>query len=178
MDKGANININILFGIISALLAMILFVFKPLNVKEQSFEDVPLFELNAFTIYEINTFGLDSILLGTKGIRYVNRYTIENVNFTDNTQKYIANIKANNGIYKNDIITLTQDVVYSREDGLDFSSDEAIYNKRTGIVKTNQPYVAYLGDNKITGTSLVYNNLKNKMQSKNITAIYQLREKK
>lgn len=177
MDKGLKININILFGFISTVLAMIFFVFKPLHIKEQSFQDVPLFEVNTFTIYEINRFGLDSILLGTKGTRYADRYKIENVNFTDNTKKYIANIKANNGIYKNDIITLHKDVVYSREDGLSFSSDEAIYNKTTSIVKTDKKYVAYNEKSRLTGSSLVYNNVKNITKSKNITAIYQLREK-
>lgn len=157
---------------------MIFFLFKPLSIKEQSFTDVPLFEVGLFTIYEINTFGLDSILLGTKATRYVDRYDMDNVNFTDNTQKYIANIKANNGVYKNDIITLKQDVIYNREDGLSFSSDEAIYNKKNSIVKTNHKYVAYSGKNKLVGSSLVYNNLKNRTKSKNITVTYQLREKK
>lgn len=177
MDKGLKININILFSVISALLAIIFFEFKPLNIKEQSFTDVPLFEVDTFTIYEINTFGLDSILLGTKGTRYADRYKIDNVNFTDNTKKYIANIKANKGIYKNDIITLTGDVLYNREDGLSFSSDEAIYDKKSSIIYTNHKYIAYQGKNRFTGTSLIYNNLTNKIKSKNITTIYQLREK-
>lgn len=161
----------------SIILAIVFFVFKPLDIKEQSFNDVPLFEVSSFTIYEINTFGLDSILLGTKGTRYVDRYDIENVNFTDNTKKYIANIKANNGIYKNDIITLIEDVLYNREDGLSFSSDEAIYDKKSSIVQTHHKYIAYQGKNRLTGTSLVYNNLTNKIKSKNITIIYQLKEK-
>jgi hypothetical protein len=178
LDKGLKININILFGFISVGLAMIFFIFKPLDIKEQSFNDVPLFEVNLFTIYEINTFGLDSILVGTKGTRYTNRYDIDNVNFTDNTKKYIANVKANNGVYKDDIITLKHDVVYNREDGISFSSDEAVYNKKNSIVKTNYKYIAYNGKNKLIGSSLVYDNVKNRTKSKNITVIYQLREKK
>jgi len=177
VGKGLSININILFSVISSGLLMIFFLFKPLDVKKQSFNDVPLFEVGSFTIYEINTFGLDSVLIGTKGIRYTDRYDIDNVNFTDNTQKYIANIKANNGVYKNDIITLKNDVVYNREDGLSFFSDEAIYNKKSSILKTNHKYVAYSGKNKLVGSSLVYNNLKNITKSKNITATYQLSEK-
>ena len=177
MDKGLNININILFSVISVALAMIFFIFKPLDIKEQSFTDVPLFEVSSFTIYEINTLGLDSILLGTKGTRYADRYDIDNINFTDNTKKYIANVKASNGIYKDDIITLKQDVIYNREDGLSFFSDEAIYNKTDSILKTNYQYVAYRGKNKIVGSSLIYNNLKNKIQSKNTIVTYQLREK-
>ena len=177
MDKGLSININILFSVISVTLAVIFFVFKPLDIKEQSFTNVPLFEVSSFTIYEINTLGLDSILLGTKGTRYADRYDIDNINFTDNTKKYIANVKANNGIYKDDIITLQQDVIYNREDGLSFSSDEAIYNKKNGILKTNYQYVAYRGENKIVGSSLTYNNLKNTIKSKNTIVTYQLREK-
>lgn len=176
MDKGLNINIHIIFSFIAAFLSMIFFVFKPLNIKEQSFEDVPVFELKSFAIYEIDSLGLESILAGTKGIRYSDRYNIKNVNFTDNTKKYVANIKANSGIYKDDIITLHKDVVYHRADGLNFTSDEAIYSKITSIVKTNKKYVAYSGSNKLIGTSLIYDNLKNKIKSNNITAIYTLRE--
>jgi len=177
LDKGLIININIVLGFISTILAMIFFLFKPLHIKEQSFEDIPLFELSMFTIYEINTMSLDSILIGTDGARYKDRYKIHNLNYTDNTKKYIANIKANDSIYKDDIMTMYGDVDYNREDGLSFLSDEAIYNKHNGIMKTNKHYVAYRGDNKIIGSSLTYNNLKNRIKSKNITAIYQLSEK-
>ena len=176
MDKGLNINIHIIFSFIAAFLAMIFFVFKPLHIKEQSFKDVPVFELKSFMIYEIDSLGLESILAGTHGTRYVDRYKIKDVNFTDNSKKYIANIKANDGTYKDDIITLHKDVVYHREDGLRFFSDEAIYDKRTSIVKTDKKYLAYRENNRLTGTSLVYDNLKNRMKSNNITAIYKLRE--
>jgi len=156
---------------------LIFALFKPLNIKKQSFDDVPVFELTSFIIYEINTIGLDSIILGTKAIRYSDRYTISNINYTDNSQKYIANIKANSGIYKNDIVNLKGDVVYTREDGLNFESDTAKYDKKTSIVSTKSKYRAYNQDHLIVGSSLKYNNILNKIKSKNVISTYQLREK-
>lgn len=149
-----------------------------MNLKQQKFVDVPLFELSTFVIYEINKVDLDTIMIGAKAIRYANRYSVDNINYTDNTQKYIANMRANNGTYKNDILTLTGNVVYSREDGLVMKTNKAIYNKKNKLATINNDYVAYQGNNKVIGSSAIYNNKLNKITSKNVIVKYQLKEKK
>ncbi|SMP88921.1 Lipopolysaccharide-assembly, LptC-related, partial [Epsilonproteobacteria bacterium SCGC AD-308-P11] len=118
-------NINIIFIIISIGLMMIFFLFKPMHIKQQEFVDVPLFELSSFSLYELNKKGLNNTMIGTKGTRYSDRYTVENIDYTDNSEKFIANMKADNGIYKDDIVYLEGNVTYTREDGLVFFTQSA-----------------------------------------------------
>jgi len=149
-----------------------------MNLKQQEFIDVPLFELSTFIIYEINKMGIDTMMLGTKAIRYADRYSVNNINYTDNTQKYIANMKADNGIYKNDILTLTGNVLYTREDGLTLETSKAVYNKKNKVTIINNNFVSYKGNNRVIGSSAIYNNKNNKLASKNVIAKYQIKEKK
>lgn len=155
---------------------MIFTLFKPLDFKQQNFIDVPLFELITFVMHEINPKGLDSTMNGAKAIRYSDRYTIDNANYTDNTKKFIANMRANHGVYKNDILDLKGDVVYTREDGLTLETSKATYDKKSSMVNINQEYVTYKGLNRIVGSSAIYNNKKNRITSKNVVAKYQIRE--
>ena len=148
-----------------------------MQFKEQKFTDVPLFELTSFTTYEIDKIGLITLMLGDNAIRYEDRYVVKNINYTDNSKKYIANMKSNNGIYKEDVVTLRGDVIYSREDGLTFETDQAVYDKKTSVATTDDVYVAVQNFNTINGSSLEYNNDLKKIESKNVIVKYQLKEK-
>ena len=152
--------------------------FKPLHIKQQKFVDVPLFELKDFTLYELNGMGLQTIMLGTSATRYANRYTVQNMDYTDNSKEYIANMKADHGLYKNDFVTLTGNVEYVREDGLTFKSQKATYNKKTTDVVSDVDYIAYLNDSVVEGSYIKYNNEKNRIFSKNVRAKIQLQESK
>ena len=151
-------------------------MFKPMDIKIQHFKDVPLFELRDFTMYELNPHGLTTILLGSTGTRYADRYTIKDMDYTDNSKKYIANMISDFGVYKNEIVKLTGHVVYVREDGLTFKSEKALYNKKTADVVSNTKYIAYLNNNVVIGSYIKYNNISKKIYSKNVTAKYQLKE--
>jgi len=171
-------NINIFFILISLALLMILMLFKPLEIKEQKLTDVPLFNISSFTMYELNKEGLTSLMSGTEGIRYKDRYKVEFMDYTDNSKEYIANMKANSGIYKNDTVYLDGDVVYFREDGLTFETQKVIYNKKTTIARADGDYVLYRNGSKVVGEKLKYNNSLNRVQSKNVVVKYQLEESK
>ena len=171
-------NINLFFLIVAAGLSAILFGFKPITVKQQEFIDVPVFNVLAFTMYELNHEGLVTLMSGTQGTKYSNRYVVDHADYTDNSKNYVANIKAKNGIYQNDIATMTGDVVYFREDGLTFESEEVIYNKKTSITRSDGDYVLYRNKNKVTGNFLVYNNNKDLIDSKKVTVKYQIKEEK
>ncbi|UCN01558.1 LPS export ABC transporter periplasmic protein LptC [Sulfurimonas sp. SWIR-19] len=160
------------------LLLVIFFMFKPMDVKMHHFTDVPLFELSDFTMYELDTHGLTTILLGSTGTRYAQRYEIKDMDYTDNSKKYIANMVSDLGVYKNEIVKLSGHVVYVREDGLTFKSQEALYNKKTADVVSDTKYTAYLNDNVVIGDYIKYNNITKKIYSKNVIATYQLKEEK
>ena len=149
-----------------------------MHIKQQAFVDVPLFELKDFTMYELDQKGLRTIMLGRTATRYSNRYRVENIDYTDNEKKeYIANMKAKQGIYKNNIVTLDGNVTYVRDDGLTFKTQKAIYNKRTSNVVSDVGYVAYLNDSIVRGSYIRYNNKKNRIFSKNIRAKIELQER-
>ncbi len=163
------------FAIIFGALIAIFFLFKPMDIKKQEFVDVPLFELKSFTLHELNRVGLQTLMTGDNAIRYSDRYSVLNIDYTDNSKEYIANMRAREGLYKDEIIELENDVVYSREDGLTFETSKAIYNKKTNIAIADADYVSYRGENVVNGSFVKYNNSLNRVESKNVTATYQLK---
>ena len=146
-------------------------------MKEQKADEIPLLELEEFKLTELNTKGLSSIMEGSRGFRYSDRYTIVNLDYTDNTNKLLDNIKAKNGLYKGDVIDLNGDVVYFREDGLTFKTQNARYNQKTDVVQALTKYVSHMNGNRAIGSSIVYNNALGITKSKNIVANYKLKER-
>ncbi len=170
-------NINIFFTLILSALVMIFFFFEPMKIKQQKFIDVPLFELTSFTLHELSRVGLETLMTGDDAIRYADRYTVSNINYTDNSKEYIASMKAKRGVYKDDIVDLEDDVVYAREDGLSFETNKAVYNKKTSIATADSDYTSYRGKNIVNGSFVKYNNSLKRVESKNVTATYQLKER-
>ncbi len=158
---------------------MIFIGFKPLDIKQKEFIDVPLFELEVFTLHELSKNGLVTLMKGNKAIRYSNRYNVSNINYTDNSKEFLANMRADKGLYrdKKEIIDLEGNVIYNREDGLVFESQEARYNKITSIATTTKDYVMYRDKDKVVGTSLIFDNANKKIKSKNVVANYQIKER-
>ncbi len=155
---------------------MIFFLFKPLNIKEQTFIDVPVFEIDKFMMQELSSKGLEILMIGTNATKYSNRYTVKDINFTDKTKNYIANMRADFGIYKDEILKLNGQVYYGRDDGLTFETQEVVYNKKIGIVYVYKDYVSHMGTNQVKGSSLKYNNILDTLQSTNVVAHYTIKE--
>lgn len=170
-------NINYFFVFILFSLAMILFLFRPAEVTQQKFSDVPLFSISTFTMYELNSKGLITLMNGDRAIRYNDRYTVEKMNYTDNSKKYLANMQSNSGIYKDDVVYLDGDIIYAREDGLTFETQKATYNKKSFTATTEGNYVLYQGSNRVNGEDLKYNNSLERAESKNVVVRYQLQER-
>ncbi|MDY0234233.1 MAG: LPS export ABC transporter periplasmic protein LptC [Sulfurimonas sp.] len=172
-------NINIFFVLITIGLFMIYIGFKPQYVTEQNFGDVPLFELDSFILHELNQEKLITIMKGSQTKRYSDRYSVINISYTDNSKELLANIRADKGLYrdKEDVVDLLGNVIYNREDGLVFESEEAIYNKKTAIAKTQKDYIMYRDKDRLIGTSLVFDNANGKIDSKNVVAKYQIKER-
>lgn len=156
---------------------MIFVFFKPLEIKEQEFIDIPLFELRNFTMHELKLDGLKTFIAGEKATRYSDRYTVQEIDYTDNSKKYIANMKAFHGVYKDDFVDLSGSVVYTREDGLIFETEKMSYNKIDSIIRTDSVYKSYRDKDIMIGDYLEYNTLKDQIKSKNIEITYQLKEK-
>ncbi|MDF1876923.1 LPS export ABC transporter periplasmic protein LptC [Sulfurimonas sp. SAG-AH-194-L11] len=171
-------NINIFFISIFSALMLIYIFFQPLKIKEQEFKDVPLLVMDNFTMYELQSSGLQTNMSGSNALRYSDRYIIKNINFTDNSKEFISNMQANSGVYKDEIVDLRGEVMYTREDGLTFESDTLEYNTKSAIAQTNDDYIAYKGNNSMRGVSFIYDSLNNTMKSKKVVVKYQLKESK
>ncbi len=153
----------------------IFFLFKPMNITKQKFIDVPLFELTSFTLHELDRVGLQTVMTGDSAIRYADRYSVVNIDYTDNSKEYIANMRAKQGLYKDDVVELEDDVVYFREDGFTFQAEKVVYDKKTTIAVADTQYVSYKDKNIIKGSFVKYNNALNRVESRNVTATYQLK---
>ena len=169
------VSITNFFMIILIGLGMIYVFFKPLHIKKQKFVDVPQFEIKTFTMYELNRIGLQTLMYGKSAIKYSDRYNIFDINYTDNSKEYRANMIADRGIYKNNIVKLIGNVVYSRKDGLKFETQEVRYNKKSKIAISDTKYIMYMGKNWVRGSYLKYNNLLNSVESRNVVASYQIK---
>jgi hypothetical protein len=155
---------------------MIFLFFKPLDIKHQEFIDVPQLEVKEFTMYELIRNGLKTFMVGSSATKYDDRFIIEDMNYTDKSEEYTANMRAKKGVYKDDKVTLTDDVVYSRENGFVFQTQKVVYDKNNSTAVSDVGYTARVGENIVHGSYIKYNNLLNKVYSKNIEAIYQLKE--
>jgi LPS export ABC transporter protein LptC len=171
-------NINLFFSAVILGLMVIFFTFKPLNVSKRDFGEIALFELNNFKLIELNNKGLTTVMNGTHGVRFNNRYEVLNINFTDNTKKYLANMLADKGIYKENNIELDGNINYTREDGITFLTQKATYNKESSIVHSPSEYTALIQKNKIIGSEIEYNNNLQITNSKKVTVTYNLKERK
>lgn len=169
--------INVFFLLVTTALIVIFFALKPQGIKIQKFENIPLLKLSSFTMHELTSDGLITIMKGTEATKYEDRYDVDNINYTDKSKEFIANIIADTGTYKNNIVRLNGNVVYTREDGLTFKTQSASYSKNTHIAKANGNYVLYRDSNKVIGKKLKYNNLSDKIYSTDVTANYKFKER-
>jgi LPS export ABC transporter protein LptC len=157
---------------------MIYTFFKPTIIEKRAFKEMPLFEITSFEIHELDTKGLKSLLSGSSAQKFSDRYVVEEINYTDNSQKYLANMRANSGIHKEDETTLKGDVHYKRDDGFLFEGQEAKYDKKLALLSSDQNYIIHKGQSNVRGETLLYNSETKKAEATKIKAIYQLQERK
>jgi len=168
-------NINLLIALIALLLGSIYVLFKPLHITDiPQGRDIPILEIRDFTMYELTPQKLIDISSGKRAVRYKERYELFDFIFTDNSNKEILSISAERGLYKADTLTLHGDVLYTRSDGLDFTTQQLFYNRKKGTLLSSVPYTAHLGKSVLHGSYLFYDINKKFLRSKNVDALYYL----
>jgi hypothetical protein len=155
---------------------MIFLLFKPMDIEEKKHGEIALFQIEDFLLHELTPNGLITLMKGDEAKKFTNRYEVDKIDYTDNSKELQANMLANFGVYKNEIVTLTGDIIYTREDGFKFTTEEVSYERLASIATTKVPYIATMGKNSVKGTWLQQNNTNNKTFSKNIKAIYYIEE--
>ncbi|MDD3059451.1 MAG: LPS export ABC transporter periplasmic protein LptC [Sulfurimonas sp.] len=171
-------NINGFFIVVLIGLTMIFTLFKPLNLKTQDFAETPSLDIKTFTLYEFDRVGITTLMHGESALRYDDRYVVEKIDYTDNAKKYRTTMLAENGIYKDNIVNLSGNIIYNREDGLVFKTQKADYDRIAKIVSSTTDYTAYMGKSSVKGSSLNYNAQEKKLESTRVQIVYQLKEEK
>lgn len=167
------------FFIFLFLFSVSLFVFlQPQSYTQNSDENIPQLEIEDFTLYEIDKFGVQNVVSGTIGRQYIKHYEVQNVHYIENKNKMGEHLYADNGIFKTDIAYLNDNVRYFREDGLSFESDHAVYNTKKEFLYVPDKFVLTQNENIIYGSELYYYSLSGKMYANKINANYYIEEKK
>jgi LPS export ABC transporter protein LptC len=167
-------SINIFFVLILALLVGMFSYFKPVTHDLLALKEVPQFELDKFVIYEISPDRIDRFFEGDHGKRFSDRYEVSEAKFTNNEKPLLESIRADNALYKDDVISLDGKVHYSRADGLQFHSDEGIYDQARSLITTDGDFTVTKNENIIQGTHLYYNLNLDTVSADKIQATYQL----
>ena len=162
---------------IMLLLAGIYVFFKPMNIAQQQPGEIAQLELNDFTVKEFDTEHLKTVLSGSFGKRFTDRYEVEDINFTDATREHKQNITAKSGLYKSGIVTLKGAVLFKRDDGVVFSSEHIVYDHNSTVAQAIGPFKLRRGLESFSGVDLVYNNTNGNIAAKAINGIYILKSR-
>lgn len=138
-------------------------------------KEIPQIELAHFTLYEISRKGIDHILEGDEGKKFETRYVITSAKFSDNTKTLFHSIRSDHADYQNDILTLSGNVRYERQDGLAFRSQEGTYQTKDSLIQTKGAFVITQNANRIDGTTLNYNTKKDTVSADRVCGVYQLK---
>ncbi len=171
-------NVNLFFLTIAFGLIGIYVFLRPMVIEKEEKREIALLDLKQFTVYKLEKQGLQSIMTGSSGERYIDRYEVYDTNYTDNSHSYVQHMASDFAFYRGDEVHLEGNVRYEREDGLTFFSNEALYNQKNGIAKTKGSFTVTQNQDKVKGTRLYYNSTNGKIRAKNITGYYTLRNKK
>jgi len=173
------ISANHFFIGIAVILAAILFLFKPVEIKEQTKVrgEVPALELRTFTLYELDVNGLKDVMIGQIGYRFKDRIEVKDIDYTDSTRSLQNNVLADFGVYNGkDLITLEGNVRYYREDGMKFRSNKAVIDQKEETITAIGPFkMDKLADN-VVGDDLFYDMEKGLSKANNVTGIFTLIE--
>jgi lipopolysaccharide assembly outer membrane protein LptD (OstA) len=148
--------------------------FKPQVREEYLTKEVPQFELEQFVIYEINGVKINRFFEGAHGKHFVDRYEISDAKFTNNSKMMLESIRADEALYKDNLISMDGNVHYVREDGFQFRSSEGTYDQNTSLIRTKGPFVLTKDGNKVDGTHLDYNVNLDTVSADKVRGSYQL----
>lgn len=167
-------SINLFFVVILVALITMFGYFKPSTYQNKNIHEIPKIELFSFVVYEIGTHGIERFFEGKEGKRFEDRYEVSSAKFSNNSNELFESIRSDNAHYKDDFITLSGNVHYVREDGLEFRSQEGTLDQKKSIIRTQGPFVITQNRNSVSGTALYYNTDEDTVSANSIRGSYQL----
>lgn len=166
--------ISLFFALLLALLLGMFSYFKPSQSTQGAAENVPLFELDNFVIYEISPQKINHFFAGDHAKKFPDYYEASNAKLTNNKRELLESIRADHALYQGDVINLKGNVYYVREDGLEFRSHEGVYDQKNSFAKTKGAFTITKNQNSVHGTQLYYDLAHDTVDANQTTGIYQL----
>ena len=119
--------------------------------------------------YSINQEGVSRIVKAEKALRFKNYdefYTVDSIRKQEDG--LLENFQADSGVLKQNNLKFVGNVKYSNSDSVKFNSQEAEYNLKSKVFKTNVDFTLKDKNTITYGTSLVYQTKDGKIYANNI----------
>ena len=132
--------------------------------------NTPMMEIKDSKIYNITYEGISAYLQAKIVKRYENRYELYKIfsNKKDNNKR--EKLWAEEGVLKNDILTLWGNVLYKQGNDKVLSSQKIVYNLKKDILSSDTFFSATYEKSKIQGSSFVYYKKDKRLSADNIKA--------
>ncbi|BCD67995.1 LPS export ABC transporter periplasmic protein LptC [Nitratiruptor sp. YY09-18] len=124
-----------ILGLLLLFIALWFAFFHPFNVTFSK-KDLPEIEFHGFKYQEITPQGIQNLLQGQDATKEEKRLEIERFTFIDKNES----LKADKGIYTNDLIDLFKNIRYSK-DTYTISTQRAQYDLNNQIIKVLDPFI-------------------------------------
>jgi len=155
-------------------LLSIFFYFAPIKDTKEKLKnnDIAIFIFEKPHMYNLDTNGLNRVVVANQVIRYKNKDEIYLGNITlNNSDKKKdfkkESIKANFIVKKGDIYTLKDSVEYKRDDFIKINTEHLIYDSLNKIVKNSKPFNIDYYTHKYQGENLYFDIENSSINSKN-----------
>jgi LPS export ABC transporter protein LptC len=107
-----------------------------------------------FSLFELKVDALGRKVFAHEATKYQNYLDLKDINISDAKGH---NILAKRAIYEDDNIFMKDEVVFSREDGLTFTTENLSYDLKEKFLETNHPFILDFNGSTIQGMNLKYN---------------------
>ena len=127
--------------------------------KEVLFRDFSLFEL------KVGSEGKK--VFAHEAIKHTNYLDLREVNLSDENGHNIISTRA---VYEDDAVFMKDDIVFTRNDGLKFTTKDLSYDFAKEEIETFAPFLLEFNGNSIEGDNLKYNMKNREISADNIEA--------
>ena len=121
------------------------------------------------TLIEVDTENMKSRAYATHGVRDQGVLTLDNIVYLGD---HIESLSANKARLKGDFLHLDGDVVLQEKDGYKYETQNAIYNKKTGILNITSHFTGVRGQNFVQGESMAYDTHKKKATGTTVGTVF------
>lgn len=157
----------------------LLLIQNPYNVeKNKQIKNEANIEIIDAKNYSITKDGVALITSAKRVLRFSSYDEFYNIDVLRAPKpNFLDNLKADSGSLVKDDLKLVGNVRYKNSDGVKFSSQEAEYNLKSKVFKTDGDFILEDNSSVTHGNSLKYETYEGKIYAKNIRSIARIEEK-